>query len=424
MILRLPQSATARIAYPFRLIAYSLAFVLCLINFEQYVQVHKTQLYFLIGFSLLYPHLIHWLFAYLEQHVWWRQHFLLPDAVLLGYTLHVFGLPPVISITLNAMLFGSHVALRGWRHSPVLLLAEMAGFGATVLIEGGHWYLSPPNYLNTVICSMVMAFYCLAFGYEAYRQSSSLKKARIAIEQQAHMLQQQKEELEELHHKKVQLMQIIAHDMKTPLHNIMGLLDVMRLSGGFNQQQTEAYERILKVVEQQRERIDKILSERARQTGQIEMQIERLPVNELLHECLELQLPSLKRKQLRPFVSFDKRPLHIRADKKLLMEVMENLLSNAIKYSPPGKCIELNSYAEGGQVIIGVRDEGPGIPEKEQSHLFKRFQTLSPRPTQGEDSSGLGLFIAKQLTEQMGGHLTFKSQEGKGSTFYLFFPEA
>jgi signal transduction histidine kinase len=423
-MLRLPQSATARIAYPFRMIAYSLVWVLSVVNFEQHAGVHRTQLYFLITLAILYPHLMHWLFAYLEKNTWWRQHFLLPDALLLGYTLHVFGLPPVISITLNAMLFGSHIALRGKQHLWVLALAELLGFGMAVLLEGGHLYISPPNYLNAVICSVVSSFYCIAFGYQAYRQSSSLKKARIAIEQQAQVLQQQKEKLEALTHKQIHLMQTIAHDLKNPLHNIMGLLEVIRLDGTLNQAQQEAYYRMMKVVEQQKERIHKILSERARHTGQIDIQNQRIAVHELLHECVELQMPSLKKKKLRLFMDFDRHPLYIQADRKLLMQVIENLLSNAIKYSPPGKSIGISSHSKGGQVIIGIRDEGPGIPEEEQQLLFKRFQKLSPRPTQGEDSSGLGLFIAKNLTEQMGGRLSFKSKEGKGTTFYLLFPEA
>lgn len=423
-ILRLPQSATARIAYPFRIIAYSLALALCFLNFEEYAETHRAQLYFLVLISLVYPHFIHLLFARLEHKLWWRQHFLLPDAALLGYTLHVFGLSPVISITMNAMMFGSHVALRGWRHILPLFIAELTGFGLTVLLEGGHWYVSPPNYLNAVVCSLVSGFYCIAFGYQAYRQSSSLKKARVAIEHQAQILQQQKEELETLNYKQIHLLQTIAHDMKNPLHNIVGLLDIMRLSGTLNQEQKEAYRRIIQVVEQQKERIHKILSERARHTGQIELHYERIAVNELLHECVELQMPSFKKKNLRPFMDFDRRPLYIRADRKLLIQVIENLLSNAIKYSPPGKSIGISSHAEGGQVIIGVRDEGPGIPQEEQALLFRRFRTLSPRPTRGEDSSGLGLFIAKNLTEQMGGRLSFKSKENKGSSFYLLFPEA
>lgn len=111
------------------------------------------------------------------------------------------------------------------------------------------------------------------------------------------------------------------------------------------------------------------------------------------------------------------------ADSQLLYEVFENLISNAIKYSSSGKTIEVVLSSREADAIITVRDEGEGFSEEDLKKIFGKFQTLSAKPTNGEPSTGIGLFIVKQIVELHQGKIWVESQgKGKGATFFVQLP--
>ncbi len=107
-------------------------------------------------------------------------------------------------------------------------------------------------------------------------------------------------------------------------------------------------------------------------------------------------------------------------DRALLKNVLTNLISNAIKYSPEGAAIDVQSSVEPDNIRISVRDEGMGIPEAEQKHLFGRFFRASNavNTTQG---TGLGLYIVQRYVEMMHGQMGFESAVEQGSTFWVTF---
>lgn len=102
--------------------------------------------------------------------------------------------------------------------------------------------------------------------------------------------------------------------------------------------------------------------------------------------------------------------------------VLDNLVSNGVKYSERGTTIKINIKNEDNRIIFEVIDSGQGIPEDEIGRLFKEFSRTSVTPTEGEQSTGLGLAIAKKIVEQHGGKISVKSQIGKGSTFSFWLP--
>lgn len=111
--------------------------------------------------------------------------------------------------------------------------------------------------------------------------------------------------------------------------------------------------------------------------------------------------------------------LWIHADLDRLRQILTNLMSNAAKYSTPGM-LQLGARKDGGRVVFWLRDGGPGISAHAQQRLFHRFRRLPSRT----DGSGLGLWIARELAQKMGGDLWVTSAEGGESTFYLAVPGA
>jgi signal transduction histidine kinase len=115
-------------------------------------------------------------------------------------------------------------------------------------------------------------------------------------------------------------------------------------------------------------------------------------------------------------------PVWIQGDRFRLGQIVSNLLVNAAKYSSPGTpvLVELEEHPDGA--IISIHDEGEGIPLVEQERVFERFYRTGGVRTNTTGGVGLGLYIARQLTEAMGGTLTLRSRLGEGSTFSLFLP--
>jgi signal transduction histidine kinase len=112
------------------------------------------------------------------------------------------------------------------------------------------------------------------------------------------------------------------------------------------------------------------------------------------------------------------------ADPERLRQVVANLIDNAIKYSPGGGRVEVRVSANGASGTISVADEGLGIPTHEQQRIFEKFYRLDPAMTRGIGGSGLGLYISRELVQQMGGRLSVASQHGAGSTFTVTLPLA
>jgi signal transduction histidine kinase len=122
------------------------------------------------------------------------------------------------------------------------------------------------------------------------------------------------------------------------------------------------------------------------------------------------------------FDSRIKEGVFVFADKVRLIDAIDNLISNAIKYTPKGGSILVTLELTNNRIRLKVNDEGPGIKKEEQGKLFGKFQRLSARPTGGESSTGLGLYITKQVIELHDGRIWVESEYGKGSSFAIELP--
>ncbi len=111
------------------------------------------------------------------------------------------------------------------------------------------------------------------------------------------------------------------------------------------------------------------------------------------------------------------------ADSARLSQIISNLVSNAIKYSPQSGMITVSSSVIEERVKISVADEGPGVAPEERARLFQPFGKLSSRPTGGENSTGLGLWIVKELTRMHGGRAGADFPDEGGAIFWIEIPQ-
>lgn len=220
---------------------------------------------------------------------------------------------------------------------------------------------------------------------------------------------------------------IAAHDLRNPLSNIEGLARFMQdeLDALPSPELRDCNAEILTSVRQMRELLGNLLDLNRIEAGQTPANVAPLLASQALGDTIaHFRKVAAAKSITLAFEVGDPEPA-LRADAELLRQVLDNLLSNAIKFSMPDTSITCRVFSTPRQrVAIEVADQGPGIPSAEHAHVFKKFARLSPRPTQNETSTGLGLSIIKLLTELMQGEITFTSTVGKGTTFRLEFPSA
>jgi signal transduction histidine kinase len=113
----------------------------------------------------------------------------------------------------------------------------------------------------------------------------------------------------------------------------------------------------------------------------------------------------------------------VSADKSKLIEIIDNLINNAIKYSNPDTNIFIKTYTKDDFGIFEIKDEGQGFSEEDKKYVFKKFSKLSAKPTGGENSTGLGLWIVCELLKAHKGSIELNSEgTGKGTTFVVKLP--
>ncbi|MCL4392506.1 HAMP domain-containing histidine kinase, partial [Patescibacteria group bacterium] len=158
------------------------------------------------------------------------------------------------------------------------------------------------------------------------------------------------------------------------------------------------------------------------ESGTVKVSVQPTDVVPIIQSVVK-EMSSLARKQ-KIRVTFRSRgkipPALVDSDK--VKEVIMNLVSNGIKYNKIGGTLGIVISKKGSNVVMEFKDTGYGIPEDQKEHIFQKFFRVRGKNTQEVSGTGLGLFIVRMLSDKMGGVVTFKSSEGKGSTFTVSFP--
>lgn len=242
------------------------------------------------------------------------------------------------------------------------------------------------------------------------------------VETQKDEILRKNEELLSLNNEKNNLIGIVAHDLKSPLNQIRGLLSIMRLTTGNLSEEALSYiDMMEKSSGRLSDMIAKILDVEAIESQQLKLVPEDVDLAELLEGLAERYKLAASQKQIQIQLDVCTGYL-VRLDRGYADQVFENLLSNAIKFSPHERSIWINLQPHNGNIRCEIKDEGPGLTESDKKKLFGKYQKLSARPTGNETSTGLGLSIVKKFVEAMQGKIWCESVEGQGASFFVSFP--
>ena len=242
--------------------------------------------------------------------------------------------------------------------------------------------------------------------------------------EQEEALRSAKEEAERANMAKSVFLSRMSHELRTPLNAILGfgqVLEMSRLDG----QDAQSVQHILKGGRHLLGMVDEVLDLARVEAGELALKFSAVSLDKLLTECAGLVARMAEAHGI--VCNIGVTPacrVPVWTDEQRLRQVLLNLLSNAIKYNRKGGQVSLGCrQTAGGLVRLDVKDTGPGIAADGLKRLFVPFERLGQELGEVE-GTGLGLVVARQLMEAMGGSLHVKSQVGKGSTFWVELPVA
>lgn len=220
---------------------------------------------------------------------------------------------------------------------------------------------------------------------------------------------------------KSRFVSMASHEFRTPLSTILSSASLMiqYVKEEHQDKRQRHFQKIKSSVEILTTILNDFLSLSRLEEGRVDVDPEIFEIHEFCAETIDDVKNNLKHEQIVQLHHTDAK-VKVNLDKKLLKLILFNLISNASKYADEGTEIICDIRLIKNKLMISITDNGIGIPEEEQIHLFDRFFRASNATA--IKGTGLGLHIVKRYTELMGGEITFVSHLGKGSTFSISFP--
>lgn len=230
--------------------------------------------------------------------------------------------------------------------------------------------------------------------------------------------------LVDLNHLKNKFLGIAAHDLRNPLISIRGLSEIIlsEATGPLTPEQREYLSIVHSVSDGMLSLVNNLLDVSVIESGGLELQRGWNSLRDLIEERIRIHKVMAAEKGIVLHTALSNIDREHFFDAGKIAQVVDNLLSNAIKFSPHNSSVFIGLEKSDEEVTVSIRDEGPGIPEEDQSRIFGEFQVSTPVPTGGEKSTGLGLAIAKRIVEAHQGSLGVRSRPGHGALFHFTLP--
>jgi len=250
---------------------------------------------------------------------------------------------------------------------------------------------------------------------------AELTNTKAAIMNMMEDLQEANDNLKELDQAKTNFLNIVSHELKTPLTAINAHLEIILDSKkGLSKQQKNSLDAITRNSSQLRMLIENILEISRIESNRFELNITKVNINEIIQQVADNLRILAERKSLKLEVDMGKLP-NIDADEIRIREIISNLISNSVKFTESGSII-LGARRNKNEIVVSVSDSGIGIPEEMVNKLFTKFFQVDASLGRKYGGTGLGLSITKQLVELQGGKIWVKSDYGKGSVFTFTLP--
>lgn len=226
--------------------------------------------------------------------------------------------------------------------------------------------------------------------------------------------------LKELNRVKTELLEMVSHQVRSPLTAILSYIELLQRTGGLSAQQLDFATQIRDSVRQITRTLDDLLN-----LGKIEAGLDRTQEPTSLADAMQAAFASLRshaelKNQHVTLDVADPLPLVV-GNPVQLQQMFANLIENSIKYTPEGGAIYIRLFPQDGEVVACISDTGIGIPPEEQARVFEKFYRASS-VSEGYEGTGLGLSIVKSIVNAHHGRIWVESRPGEGTTFTVVLP--
>nr|WP_294949726.1 ATP-binding protein [uncultured Mucilaginibacter sp.] len=279
-------------------------------------------------------------------------------------------------------------------------------------------------YIYAITLVAVLAAVIMFLVYRNWKRSKkdilTVNILNQQINEQNHVLENALNDLNNSSQEKDRILRTVAHDLRNPIGGIASLTAMMA-EDDYTEDQKELINLVKETSVNSLELINEILE--ATNIASVHLNLELVDINSLVSNSVELlRFKAAEKGQTILLETLDKQK-ELLISREKIWRVISNLISNAIKFSPTGQTIRVKVAAETGEVVISVKDNGIGIPEKLKDQVFNMFTSAQRPGTEGEKSFGLGLSICRQIVEKHNGKIWFENnKEGNGATFFVSLP--
>ncbi len=223
-----------------------------------------------------------------------------------------------------------------------------------------------------------------------------------------------------------EIMAIAAHDLRSPLYNVKALLDLFLTREEWKRPPyAAALTEVGRACGGMLTLVGRLLEAHAAEHGRGKNdgdRAQRIDADKVIENAVVKVRSAAETKEVCIETQFPQQGVTLETDPEVLEQALDNLLSNALKFSPRGTRVLVLLAKKEESCHIEIHDEGCGIPENERAKLFGKFQRGTNRPENGEPGTGLGLFIVRQLMENLGGSVHYEPRSPAGSIFRLQLP--
>lgn len=279
-------------------------------------------------------------------------------------------------------------------------------------------------YLAVTISLCILIFIIAALIFSFFKREKrnvlTLTSLNEQINQKQTLLQSTLVQLEKENGEKQHILHVVAHDLRNPIAAIQTLADITEDEYEDVKAGKENLELIKNACAESNELINGILE--IAENDEVTFNYHPQNAGALLNSILPVLRMKAEEKKQHIEVTVPNEPAMIPADAEKIKRVISNVVTNAIKFSPSGSPIEIILHAGGNNILLEIKDNGIGIPDAYRSQVFDTFTKAKRAGTDGEKTFGLGLSISKQIIEKHRGAIWFKSEEGKGTTFFIRLP--
>lgn len=263
--------------------------------------------------------------------------------------------------------------------------------------------------ISILLGILLIALFAYTLLYRKKRKSNELLEKRT-------------DELSEVNRSKDKLLSVLAHDLRSPLSGLQGVVYLIREKIISKEDMDKALNQIDFQLQQGINTLTNYLEWAQNQKDEISAELQTVLLSDILDQSINEMKKSAQQKNIR-IVNLTDPKLTVSADPHMMSVIVRNLLSNAVKFVDEGGTVQLETKQTGDMVELMIIDDGKGIEPEKLETIFEPFRKVT-KGTKGETGTGLGLSICSDFMDKQGGEINCNSKPGEGTTFSIKLKKA